>query len=54
MKKLFLLLAILAMSLSLNAAVSVLLTDGTTLKGRLISHESAKSCIFASDKNISL
>ena len=39
MKKLFLLLAILAMSLSLNAAVSVFLTDGTTLKGRLISHD---------------
>lgn len=39
MKKLFLLLAILAMSVSLNAAVSVLLTDGTTLKGRLISHD---------------
>lgn len=39
MKKFVLLLAILAMSLSLNAAVSVFLTDGTTLKGRLISHD---------------
>lgn len=39
MKKLFLLLAILAMSVTLNAAVSVLLTDGTTLKGKIISHD---------------
>ena len=40
MKKLFLLFAILAMSVSLNAAaVYVLLADGTTLKGRVISHD---------------
>ena len=39
MKKFVLLLAILAMSLSLNAAVSVLLTDGRTIKGKLISHD---------------